>query len=137
MGSKVQLTGANDIMFCFTAENVYGSRTDMFGERSSAMHQTVENLINSGKYRLARCLLTVKRMGNANQRKGSILMEYLIVLVLIGAGLAVVSANNFYRYSDGGATAELRKDPPGFGSMGKKFVGFYQRTMGGVALPVP
>lgn len=82
-------------------------------------------------------MLTVKCMENVNNKKGSILMEYLIVLVLIGAGLAVVSAGNFYSYSNAGATAEFRKDPPGFGSMGKKFVGFYQRTMGGIALPVP
>lgn len=78
-------------------------------------------------------------MKNAKQRKGSVLMEYVIMLVFIGATLALTTTTLFYRHDQvrEAAGAEYRADPPGFGELGKQFVGFYQRTMGGLSLPVP
>lgn len=76
-------------------------------------------------------------MKNAKQRKGSVLMEYVIVLVFIGATLALSSAQLFYGHVPENQGGDLREDPPGFGELGKQFVGFYQRTMGGLSLPVP
>lgn len=76
-------------------------------------------------------------MKNAKQRNGSVLMEYVIVLVFIGATLALTTTQLFYSHVSANSGADLRKDPPGFGELGKQFVGFYQRTMGGLSLPVP
>ena len=76
-------------------------------------------------------------MKNAKQRNGSVLMEYVIVLVFIGATLALATTQLFYGYVPENPGADLREDPPGFGELGKRFVGFYQRTMGGLSLPVP
>ncbi len=64
-------------------------------------------------------------------------MEYLIVLVFIGATLMVASTRLFYSHVPDGATGSYRENPPGFGEMGLQFVHFYQRTMGGLALPIP
>ena len=76
-------------------------------------------------------------MKNAKQRNGSVLMEYVIVLVFIGATLALTTTTLFYRDGRASDGVEYRADPPGFGELGKQFVGFYQRTMGGLSLPVP
>ena len=83
-------------------------------------------------------------MKNEKQRKGSVLMEYLVVLVFIGATLALSSSRLFYSYipadqKDQGFdyAGNPRANPPGFGTLGMQFVGFYQRTMGGLSLPVP
>ena len=65
-------------------------------------------------------------------------MEYLVVLVFVGAVLMVASTRLFYSpVPEGSYSGDPRIDPRGFGEMGKKFVGFYQRTMGGLSLPVP
>lgn len=86
---------------------------------------------------MARFLLSVSCMKNANDRKGSVLMEYLIVLVFIGAVLMISSTRLFYSFVPDGAVGDYRINPPGFGEMGLKFVHFFQRTMGGLALPIP
>ena len=67
--------------------------------------------------------------GNASRRgaqRGSVLMEYLVLLVFVGAILMVASNTLLFGVGD----AE-------FGPLGKQIQGFYQRTMGGLALPVP
>ena len=71
-------------------------------------------------------------------------MEYLVVLVFVGVILMTASARSFYSYvlEDAASDSEVierdpRVNPKGFGEWGKKFVGFYQRTSGGLSLPVP
>lgn len=58
-------------------------------------------------------------------------MEYLILLVFVGAVLSVASSRLFYGYAAGDNEGER------FGPLGKKIQGFYQRTLGGLSLPVP
>jgi len=60
-----------------------------------------------------------------------VLMEYLILLVFVGAVLSVTSSRLFYGY------AASDNDGDRFGPLGKQLQGFYQRTLGGVSLPVP
>lgn len=124
-------------MTCIIATDVCDSRTAVYGNRAFAASDKAENILNPGKSKLARFVLNVLRMRNVNDRKGSVLMEYLVVLVFVGATLAVYSAKSFYSFSGGSSAGDFRKDPPGFGETGRKFTGFYQRTMGGIALPVP
>ena len=96
-------------------------------------------------------------MGNASKKKGSILMEYLMLLVIVGMTLAVYFAENFYSFPDAAVASDPRVNPAGFYAdaseiadvsmntdintnklfHGIHFVRFYQRTMGGIALPVP
>ena len=59
---------------------------------------------------------------------GSVLMEYLVLLVFVGAILVVASNTLFGGYGAGGFS---------LGPLGQQLQGFYQRTMGGVSLPVP
>jgi hypothetical protein len=93
-------------------------------------------------------------MGNASKKKGSILMEYLVVLFGMTA-LVLYFAKNFYSFSDTAVASDPRVNPAGFYAdaseitdvsintdtnrlfHGIHFVRFYQRTMGGIALPVP
>lgn len=58
-------------------------------------------------------------------------MEYLVLLVFVGATLAAASSRLFYGYAAGDADGDR------FGPLGKELQGFYQRTLGGVSLPVP
>jgi len=53
------------------------------------------------------------------------MMEYVIVLCGIGAALAVFMNREFYSVKEG------------FGPLGQGIVAFYQRTLGGLSLPVP
>ena len=62
---------------------------------------------------------------------GSVLMEYVILLVFVGAVLSVTSSRLFYGYAPGD------NDGDRFGPLGKQLQGFYQRTLGGLSLPVP
>ena len=64
-------------------------------------------------------------------------MEYLVALVFVGAVLMVASARFFYSPASKDYSGDQRIDPKGFGEWGMKFVGFYQRTAGGLSLPVP
>ena len=89
------------------------------------------------KNRLARSLLHYGRMKKTSNRNGSVLMEYLVVLVFVGAALMAASAKSFYSHVSKGYAGDPRVDPKGFGELGLKFVGFYQRTSGGLSLPVP
>lgn len=57
--------------------------------------------------------------------RGSMMLEYVIVLCAIGAALAVFVNREFYSPVDG------------FGPLGQGIVAFYQRTLGGLSLPVP
>ena len=59
---------------------------------------------------------------------GSVLMEYLVLLVFVGAILVVASNTLFGGYGSGGFS---------FGPLGQQVQGFYQRTMGGLSLPIP
>ena len=58
--------------------------------------------------------------------RGSVLMEYLLVQVLVACLLAVVMNGMFYNW----ATAQ-------FGPAGQGMQHFYQRLQGGLSLPVP
>ena len=58
-------------------------------------------------------------------------MEYLVLLVFVGAVLCVASNALFYGYA--AEDNEGRK----FGPLGRQLQGFYQRTAGGLSLPVP
>lgn len=70
--------------------------------------------------RTVRAVLSV-----AASARGSMMMEYVIVLCGIGAALAVFMNREFFDYSKG------------FGALGQGIVAFYQRTLGGLSLPVP
>ena len=70
-------------------------------------------------------------MKNENDRtsmkseNGSMMMEYVIVLCGIGVALMVFMNREFFDYTNG------------FGPLGQGIVAFYQRTLGGLSLPVP
>lgn len=67
-----------------------------------------------------------RRSDHAGFCKGSVLMEYLIVQMLVACLLMVVMNALFYNWG----TAEF-----GPAGMGIKY--FYQRLLGGLSLPVP
>ena len=58
-------------------------------------------------------------------KRGSIMLEYVVVLCGIGVALIVFMNREFYSIKDG------------FGPIGQGIVAFYQRTLGGLSLPVP
>ena len=60
-------------------------------------------------------------------RRGSVLMEYVVILVFVGAVFAVASHTMLFGYGPG----------EGLGPLGREIQGFFQRTMGGLSLPVP
>ena len=62
---------------------------------------------------------------NLKEEQGSMMMEYVIVLLGIGVALMVFMNREFYSVSNG------------FGPLGQGIVAFYQRTLGGLSLPVP
>lgn len=61
-----------------------------------------------------------------NRRKGSVLMEYLLVQVLVACLLMLIMNELFYNW----VTASF-----GPGGMAIKY--FYQRLLGGLSLPIP
>ena len=61
----------------------------------------------------------------ATSERGSMMMEYVIVLCGIGVALMVFMNREFFDYTNG------------FGPLGQGIVAFYQRTLGGLSLPVP
>ncbi len=62
---------------------------------------------------------------NLKSENGSMMMEYVIVLCGIGVALMVFMNREFFDYTNG------------FGPLGQGIVAFYQRTLGGLSLPVP
>ena len=58
---------------------------------------------------------------------GSVLMEYVVLLVFVGVILMVASHTLLFGYGAG----------EGLGPLGQQIQGFFQRTMGGLSLPVP
>lgn len=133
--------------------DVYDYRTNVCKDRSLIVRGLAKNVPYGPKNTLARFLLLVGRMRKVKEKKGSILMEYLVVIFAMTA-LVLYFANNFYSFSDT-AVFDPRIKPTGFyadasevGNVsmntetnslfhGIHFVRFYQRTMGGVALPIP
>ena len=105
--------------------DMYAFRTDVSGNAPRMPSRCTEKGMKGRKNMLARFLLIVGCMRNMNDIRGSVLMEYIMVLTFVGAALALCSSRQFYSHSTG------------FGDLGVKFVGFFQRTMGGLALPVP
>lgn len=71
-----------------------------------------------------------RRMASCRFKSGSVLMEYVVLLVFVGVVLMVASVKLFYGYDED----EGRMS---YGAMGRQFRNFCQRTMGGIALPVP
>ena len=61
---------------------------------------------------------------------GSMMMEYVIVLTGIGIAILYFSNVLFYTGFTEGSTTE-------WGPLGQQLVAFYQRTLGGLSLPVP
>lgn len=57
--------------------------------------------------------------------KGSIMMEYVVVLCGIGVVLVIFMNRAFFDYSRG------------FGPLGQGIVAFYQSILGGLSLPIP
>lgn len=53
-------------------------------------------------------------------------MEYVVLLVFVGAILMVASNTMLFGYGGGG-----------LGPLGQQIQGFFQRTMGGISLPIP
>lgn len=141
-------------MSSIAVRDVCVSRTGVYGNRSYAASGGAKDASNDGNIKLARFMPIVERMRNASKKKGSILMEYLVVLFGMTA-LVLYFANSFYSFSGTVATSDPRVNPAGFyadaGEVtdvsmnadtnrlfhGIHFVRFYQRTMGGIALPVP
>ena len=69
----------------------------------------------------------IKVSGNAQKgRKGSVLMEYVLVQVLVACLLMLVMNELFYNWATGS-----------FGPTGMQVKYFYQRLLGGLSLPVP
>ena len=69
-----------------------------------------------------------KTTGTARKRakaQGSIMLEYVIVVCGLGAALTIFLTRTFFDVSTG------------FGPLGRGVVAFYQRLLGGLALPVP
>ena len=62
---------------------------------------------------------------NKKSENGSMMMEYVIVLCGLGVALMVFMNREFFDYTNG------------FGPLGQGIVAFYQRTLGGLSLPVP
>ena len=58
-------------------------------------------------------------------KRGSIMLEYVVVLCGIGVLLAVFMNRMFFDMQ------------AGFGPFGRGLVAFYQRILGGLSLPVP
>ena len=58
-------------------------------------------------------------------QKGSIMLEYMIVVCGLGAALMIFMSRTFFDIS------------AGFGPLGRGIVAFYQRLLGGLSLPVP
>ena len=58
--------------------------------------------------------------------RGSVLMEYLLVQVLVACAVAVFMNAEFYNW----ASAD-------FGPVGMDIKHFYERLLGGLSLPVP
>lgn len=56
---------------------------------------------------------------------GSAMLEYVIVLGALAVGLIVFMNHAFYDHVNG------------FGPLGQGLVAFYQRTFGGLSLPIP
>ena len=56
---------------------------------------------------------------------GSAMLEYVIVVGALAVGLLVFMSNAFYDHVRG------------FGPLGQGLVAFYQRTQGGLSLPIP
>ena len=69
-------------------------------------------------------------MWNQKSESGSIMMEYVVVLAGIGIALLWFSNVLFYTGLSQGAETE-------WGPLGQQLVAFYQRTLGGLSLPVP
>jgi hypothetical protein len=67
---------------------------------------------------------------NRTNEKGSIMLEYVIVLTAIGVAMLWFSNVLFYTGLTKGSTTE-------WGPLGQQLVAFYQRTLGGLSLPVP
>lgn len=57
--------------------------------------------------------------------RGSATMEYVIALLGLGIALMVFLNREFYSVAEG------------FGPLGQGVAAFYQRTLGGLSLPVP
>ena len=64
-------------------------------------------------------------IANLMNERGSMMLEYVIVLSGIGVALIVFMNREFYSITQG------------FGPLGQGIVAFYQRTLGGLSLPVP
>ena len=57
--------------------------------------------------------------------KGSILMEYVVIVSAIAFTVLAFMDVSFFNLGSG------------FGPVGQKIVAFYQRLQGGIALPIP
>ena len=60
-------------------------------------------------------------------QQGSVLMEYVVLLVFGGAILMVASHTLLFGYGP----------DEGLGPLGRQIQEFFQRTMGGLSLPIP
>ncbi len=65
--------------------------------------------------------------GTFDAERGSVLMEYVILLVFVGVVLMVASHTLLFGFGPG----------EGLGPLGQEIQGFFQRTMGGLSLPIP
>lgn len=72
----------------------------------------------------------MKKETDITNEKGSIMLEYVIVLSAIGIAMLWFSNVLFYTGFTQGSTTE-------WGPLGQQLVAFYQRTLGGLSLPVP
>lgn len=72
----------------------------------------------------------MNKRNTRTNKTGSIMLEYVIALSAIG--VAVLWFSNVLLYT--GNTSEQGSE---WGPLGQQLVAFYQRTLGGIALPVP
>ena len=59
------------------------------------------------------------------RRKGSMALEYAVVLLALGSALVAASGALFYN------------EKGGFGPVGLQFAAFFRKVAGGISLPVP
>lgn len=69
--------------------------------------------------------MRTSRSAHVATNRGSAMMEYVIVTGVLAIGLVAFMGRAFF-------------DPSrGFGPLGQGLVAFYQRTFGGLSLPIP
>ncbi|MBQ7208177.1 MAG: hypothetical protein IJS01_10310 [Lentisphaeria bacterium] len=81
------------------------------------------------------------RISRRKNEGGSVLMEYVILIMLVGAPLVVFMQAGFYSldggFSSGVGTIDVFGTPVTVTTPGRMFKFYFQRILTGIALPIP